>query len=135
MKTLFLIMALIAAEPDAPESVLSQFFTAFNNHDPAAMEALAAPDIRTTYLDTDGGAETVTGAAALREGMEDYFAGLPDVRSEFEILGAAAGQVSIRETVFWTGQDGAVRSQSAYSVYRIEDGQIAQVWYMPAFTD
>jgi len=135
MTTLLAVLALIVAAPDTPESVLSQFFAAFNAHDPDAMAALAARDIRTTYLDANGNAETVAGASALSAGMAEYFQGLPNVRSEFEILDSAGGQVSILETVFWSGEDGAERSQSAYSVYRIEDGRIAQVWYMPAFTD
>ncbi|WP_420433852.1 nuclear transport factor 2 family protein [Hyphobacterium sp.] len=121
-----------ARQPQADhEAVLIPFFEAFNAHDPEAMMAWVSEDIRIVYLSDDGSRSEVQGAENLRQSMIDYFAALPTVRSERLSTLTDGRHVAVRERASWATGNGELRSQTALSVYRINNGRIEAVWYYP----
>ncbi len=116
------------AEAGSALSVAKALLGAFNQHDPAAMASLVAPDFELYYFDEAGQAGlAVRGPDALIEEMTSYFAGRPNVESK--ITGAIAGPVyvSFREQI--------VGGQSSLAVYEVRDGLIRRVWYYPVDTE
>jgi hypothetical protein len=129
---LFLLAAVaIPALAQSPGAVVEGFIAAHNEHDVAAMLALAHPDIEWLSVEGDGVRVETRGAEALGEAMRGYFEAVPTARSSVEAMIASGSRVSVRERAHWESASGP-QSQTALSVYEVIDGAIRRVWYFPA---
>jgi hypothetical protein len=119
-----------------PEAiVLRAYLDAYNRHEPDAVAALLAPDVKWFSLDADKLSVDGDGREALQKWLTGYFKSLPDTRSEFLSIEQNGPYFSVRERASWTAKDGKPRSQQSASVYEIRDSLIARVWYFPAVRD
>ena len=119
-----------------PEAVaLRAYFDAYNRHEPGAVAALLAPDVKWLSLSGEKLSTDGDGREAVRIWLTGYFKSLPDVRSEALTIEQTGAFLSVRERASWTAKDGARRSQQAHGVYEIRDGLIARVWYFPSVRD
>lgn len=119
------------AEPDSVRGIVEQFTAAYNQHDLDAMLALVHPDVQWLSISGDVVSVEAAGAAALREGMRQYFAAFPTSRSTVEAILVAGRFVSAWERAHWEDARG-VRTQHALAVYEVEGARIRRVWYYPA---
>lgn len=126
-----LILGTSFAWAQSPGDVVERYLAAYNDHDVAAMLALAHPDIRWLSIDGDRLRVETEGADALGEALRDYFETVPSARSTIESMMVAGNRVSVRERAHWESKSGP-QSQAALSVYEIADGQVRRVWYFPA---
>jgi hypothetical protein len=119
----------------APHPVILQHMSAFNAQDAAAMAKVEHPDIEWFNV---GGSEMsleVAGRDNLTKSMQDFF------KSPMKISGTLSGwsvngnYVSVIETASWSTKSGDTKSQSALSVYELEDDLIRRVWYYPAVSN
>lgn len=104
---------------------------AFNAHDVEAMREFWADDIVWYDVDGDRMTASVSGAAALETGMQDYFRAFPDVRSTLSGAHESGPYLIGVEVATWTSKNGP-RSQSGPVVYEVRDQKIKRVWYYPA---
>lgn len=119
-----------------PEAiVLRAYLDAYNRHEPDAVAALLAPNVKWFSLDGDKLSVDGDGREALHKWLTGYFKSLPDTRSDFLSLEQNGPFLSARERASWTAKDGKPRSQQSHSVYEIRDGLIARVWYFPSVRD
>jgi len=132
-----LVTACSATEPSvvAPHPVIQAHVDAFNAKDIAAMAAVEHPDIEWLSINGSDISTEVAGRDALSEMMEDYLKNNPSVKGTLRDWGVNGNYVSVTETARWTTKDGFQKSQSATTVYELEDNLIRRVWYYPAVTD
>lgn len=121
----------LSAAAESPEALVERYIDAYNAHDVDAMLDLAHPDIRWLRIDGANVHVEADGASALAEALRGYFEAVPSSRSRIDWLKSAGQRVTLRECARWR-QAERWREQCALSVYEIEDGRIADVWYFPA---
>ena len=120
-----------ASETVTPaQRLIETYAAAYNTHDLPTMAALMHVNIEWLSI-SDTGMETVTAnKAELVAELENYFGKLPTSKSTLNDWGVNGDYVSVTETVSWT-KEGVSKSQSAITVYQIEDALIRRVWYFP----
>lgn len=128
---LILLMVSSLAWGQPPREVVERYLAAYNDHDVAAMLALAHPDIQWLSIDGDRVRVETEGAEALGKALRDYFEAVPSARSTIDSKMVSGNRVSVRERAHWESEAGP-KSQAALSVYEIDDGRVRRVWYFPA---
>lgn len=128
---LILAMAASVASGQSPGEVVERYLAAYNNHDVAAMLALAHPDIQWLSIEGHRVRVETEGAEALGKALRDYFDVVPSARSTIDSKMVSGNRVSVRERVHWESAAGP-KAQAALSVYEIDDGLVRRVWYFPA---
>ncbi len=119
-----------------PEAItLRAYLDAFNRHEPDAVAALLAPQVKWLALDGDKLSVEGDGRDAMRVWLKGSYTSQPDVRSEFLSIEQAGAFLSVRERASWTARDGTRRSQQGHGVYEIRDGLIVRVWYFSPVPD
>jgi len=112
------------------EKIVRAFIEAFNAHDPEAMIALCAEDIRWGYATQTTHDFGGRGTAQLVQEMKTYFASISAVRSEISSLAVTGDTIAMAERVYWTDA-GIEKTQSSIAVYQLQDNRIQSVWYYP----
>lgn len=120
------------APADTPHPLIESHVAAFNAGDLEAMSALQHPDIEWFGIEGSEMRLEISGREALGTMLADYRASNPTVVGTTRDWSVNGDFVSVVETASWTTGDGASRSQSATSVYELEDGLIRRVWYYPS---
>lgn len=116
-----------------PEAIaLRAYLDAHNRHEPDAVAALLAPNVKWLALDADKLTVEGDGREAMRAWLKRYYTSLPDVRAEFLSIEQTGAYLSVRERATWTTKEGVKRSQHGHGVFEIRDGLIVRVWYFPA---
>lgn len=115
-----------------PKAIVSAHVDAFNEGDVAGMSKMQHPNIE--WLNITGSAMTVqsSGRAALAKNMQDYFNSTTRVTGTLRNWSLNGDYVSVTETVRWKAADGKTKTQSAITVYQLEDNLIRRVWYYPS---
>ena len=115
-----------------PKAIVSAHVDAFNEGDVEGMSKMQHPNIE--WLNINGSTMTVqaSGRAALAKNMQDYFNASTRVTGTLKDWSLNGDFVSVTETVRWKAADGKAKSQSALTVYQLEDNLIRRVWYYPS---
>jgi len=115
-----------------PKAIVSAHVDAFNEGDVAGMSKMQHPNIE--WLNISGSTMTVqaSGRAALAKNMQDYFNTSTRVTGTLRDWSLNGDFVSVTETVRWKGADGKAKSQSALTIYQLEENLIRRVWYYPS---
>jgi len=115
-----------------PKAIVSAHVDAFNEGDVAGMSKMQHPNIE--WLNINGSTMTVqaSGRAALAKNMQDYFNSTTRVTGTLRNWSLNGDYVSVTETVRWKAADGKTKTQSAITVYQLEDNLIRRVWYYPS---
>ena len=117
---------------NTPEAIaLRAYLNAFNRHEPDAVAALLAPNVKWMTVDIDKLTVEGQGRDAVRDWLAGYFKAQPDVRSEFVSLDQTGILIAVRERVSWTAAGGR-RVQESHAIYEIRNGLVTHVWYFPA---
>ncbi len=138
MKSIYLFIALFCltacspAKPSNEHPIVADYSAAYNAQDLQAMSALMHPDIE--WLSVSGNKITVEakGKDILTEAMKGYFSdpNMPTgVLRNWSING---DYIAVTETAHWTSKAGETKSQSALTVYQLENDLIRRVYYYPA---
>ena len=133
---LFVTFLLWGCSPsDEAHPVISSHGEAFNAGDIEAMSSLQHPDIEWFAVDGSEMRLEIAGRDALAEMLVAYRNSNPTVTGTMSDWSQNGPYIAVTETASWTVKDGANRSQSATSVYEMEEGLIRRVWYFPAVSD
>ncbi len=115
-----------------PKAIVSAHVDAFNEGDVAGMSKMQHPDIEWLNIDGANVSLQASGRAALAKNMEDYFKSSTRIKGTLSNWNLNGDYVSVTETVRWKSVDGDAKSQSALTVYQLEDNLIRRVWYFPS---
>jgi uncharacterized protein (TIGR03086 family) len=107
-------------------AALAAFSAAFGSGDVDAIMALMTDDcvFESTGPAPDGG--RYEGAAAVRAGWEQLFAGTPDAAFSEEESFVSGDRAVVRWTFTWTNPDGSPGHVRGVDVMRLRDGKIAE---------
>lgn len=113
------------------KDLVRRYLAAFNDRDRETLHEILAEDAV-----EHGVHEKIEGAAAIVEFLEGHFEAFPDYSGETEAMVAEADLVSVRYTArgTHTGEykglepTGHQAEWTGISIYRVEDGQIAEIW-------
>lgn len=115
----------------ASEKLVQAYVAAFNRHDAAAAASLLAPDLQWLAIDNGQTNIEAAGRASMQQWLQNYFASVPDVRSEVETFARGTERVAVYECVSW--RDAGVRQRRcAHGVFELRAGLIHRVWFWPA---
>ncbi len=118
-----------------PHPVIAAHVDAFNAKDISAMAKVEHPDIE--WFSVSGGdiSLEVAGRDELSQMMEGYLKANPNVTGTLRDWSLNGNFIAVTETVSWTTATGEHKSQSALTVYELEDELIRRVWYYPAVVE
>lgn len=119
----------------APHPVIVAHVDAFNARDFDAMERVEHPNIEWLTVKDSEITVDVSGRDTLTEVVRDYTESNPTVTGDLRDWSVNGNYVSVTETARWTAEDGLQKTQSALTVYQLEDGLIRRVWYYPAIRE
>lgn len=114
-----------------PESILSDWMSAYNRHSIEDMLDHAHPEIEWLFINEDQVLVETRGSEALASGLKSYFSSLPSARGTLHNLNAHDRFITVTEQAHWI-KDDEPRSQCSLAVYEFEDNLIRRVWYYPA---
>jgi len=123
--------AVRSTDAGAAVAVVDAYAAAFNRHDAAAAASLLAADLQWLAIDNGEAKLEATGRAAMQQWLQNYFAAVPDVRSEMESFARGTQRVAVYECVRWRGESGAQR-RCAHGLFEVRGGLIQRVWFWPA---
>lgn len=128
----FAVFMMACNPASAPHPVITAHVDAFNIGDVAAMGRLEHPDIEWISVEGSGVSIVVSGREELAVMMTDYMLENPTVTGTLKGWSRNGNYVGVTETASWLNEAGMTMSQSALSVYQIEENLIRRVWYYPA---
>ncbi len=122
-----------AGTESSPSNLVKQFIDAYNQNSVEAMVQYVSDDVRWMHItgnkiEVETSSKDQFGAA-----MTDYFETLNHPKATIIQSISSAHYVSTVERVEWT-TDGEQLSQCSIGNFRIENGKIAEFWYLPAHT-
>jgi predicted SnoaL-like aldol condensation-catalyzing enzyme len=110
------------AEAEASASLVRRYFEMWNTGEGTLADEVLGP----RYV--DHAHPDVIGPAAARSIAPRFRKAHPDARMMFEILGADAEYVAVRNTIRKTSQDGQAVEVSRTALFRIGGGRIVEQW-------
>ncbi|MCE9680305.1 nuclear transport factor 2 family protein [Shewanella sp. AS1] len=125
------LFSLSAQAESQSSSVVRQFIADYNQHSVEAMLQNLTEDVRWMHINGDKVEVETSGKAQFGAAMTDYFATLEQPQADIIEMIASDAYVSIVERVKWQA-DGEHLSQCSIGNFRIQDGKIAEFWYLPA---
>ena len=115
--------------------LITAYSQAYNDKDIAAMTAFMHPDIEWLSVTGNKIVVEVSGKEALSTSMQEWFEN-PDLpKGKLRDWSLNGNYVAVTETAFWTTKEGEDKSQSALTVYELEDALIRRVYYYPSVTN
>lgn len=114
--------------PDELRVLLNQV-DAYNLADVDRLVDNVTEDFQWYSLTSDSLLQEVSGKAAFRESMINYFDGRDPVSSKISDYVIDGGRISFREVVSHNNADGEIVSSSALGIYEITDDKISRAWY------
>ncbi|QYJ85818.1 nuclear transport factor 2 family protein [Shewanella mesophila] len=121
--------SVIAAESSA--EVVTGFITAYNQHSVSAMVQYVADDVRWMHISGTKVEVETSDKAQFGAAMTDYFETLNNPQASILQMITSGHYVSTVERIAWSA-DGEQLSQCSIGNFRIQDGKIAEFWYLPA---
>jgi hypothetical protein len=115
-----------------PKIIISAHMDAFNEGDVAGMSKMQHQNIEWLNIENSILKTEVSGRNALAKSMETYFQSPSRVKGTLTNWNLNGDYVSVTETAKWKSVDGEPKSQSALTIYQMEDNLIRRVWYFPA---
>ena len=133
----FLISAIfiMSCSPSTPKAtghpIIQAYSNAYNEKDIESLRNLMHPDIEWVAVKGNDIEVHVSGKEALAGEMEKWFES-PDLPTgshrDWSING---NNVAVTEIAHWTTKDGEKKSQSALTVYELENNLVRRVYYFP----
>lgn len=122
-----------ANDPDEVAERVRGLIQASNAQDVDSILAATTDDFRWMMVKGDRVDVEVDGRTDLESWLHAYYRSTPGARSEIGEVLVDGSYATTVETMHWSTPEGDARTQSATSVYHVNDeGLIRAVWYFPA---
>ena len=112
--------------------LITAYSDAYNAKDLDAMTALMHPDIEWVSVKGNDIIVEVSGKEALSEAVVSFFKDPNMATGRHRDWSLNGNHVAVTEIASWTDNTGQPKSQSALTVYQLEDGLIRRVYYYTA---
>ena len=119
----------------AAHPVILAHVNAFNMQDAQAMAEVEHPNIEWLTVTGSEIVVEVSGRENLTESMETFFESPTKITGTLRDWSVNGDYVAVTETAHWSTSAGEAKSQSALTVYQMEDNLIRRVWYYPSVED
>jgi len=133
---LSIIMLLLTAcsQPvtQAGHPVIQAYSNAYNEKDIIKLRSLMHPDIEWVAIEGNEIEVHVSGKETLATEMEKWFENPNLPKGSLRDWSMNGNNVAVTETAHWTSKDGDKKSQSALTVYELENDLVRRVYYFPA---
>ena len=120
-----------AIAADSASEVVTRFITAYNQHSVSAMVQYVADDVRWMHISGTKVEVETSDKAQFGAAMTDYFETLNNPQASILQMITSGHYVSTVERIAWS-TDGELLSQCSIGNFRVQDGKIAEFWYLPA---
>lgn len=111
--------------------VVTGFIAAYNQHSVSAMVQYVADDVRWMHISGTKVEVETADKAQFGAAMTDYFETLNNPQASILQMITSGHYVSTVERIAWSA-DGEQLSQCSIGNFRVQDGKIAEFWYLPA---
>lgn len=128
--TLFLMGCSQASAPEGHPKIAA-YSNAYNEKDIATMEALMHPDIEWVGISGNDIEVHISGKDTLVKEMTAWFESPKLPKGALRDWSINGDYIAVTETAYWTTDAGEDKSQSALTVYQLEDDLIRRVYYYP----
>ncbi|MCG9754422.1 nuclear transport factor 2 family protein [Shewanella insulae] len=118
------------ADPSATQ-VVKGFIDAYNQHSVEQMLTHVSDDVRWMHISGSKIEVETSDKAQFGAAMTDYFETLTGAQATILEQIVSSHYVSTVERVTWEN-DGEQLSQCSIGNFRVQDGKIAEFWYLPA---
>lgn len=139
LKALFVIifttvnLAACAQLPSQPSHPLvAAYSESWNERDVQKMSALMHPEIQWLSVEGTSIVIEVEGKPQLVAAMQEWFVGANLPLGSLRDWSINGNYVAVTETASWTDDSGTAQSQSALTVYELQDNLIRRVYYYPS---
>lgn len=136
----FVSSFLLACSQSAPSKtqtssthpIISPYSQAWNDKDIQTMSALMHPNIEWISVEGTSLKVEINGKDALVKEMTSWFESDTLPKGSLKGWSFNGDYVAVTETAHWVNKEGEAKSQSALTVYQLEDNLIRRVYYYPA---
>ena len=127
----FFLLACSQSTQQEGHPLIQAYSNAYNEKDIKSLRALMHPDIEWVAVNGNDIEVHVSGIETLAAEMEKWFEN-PDLPTgshrDWSING---NNVAVTEIAHWTTKEGEKKSQSALTVYELENDLVRRVYYFP----
>ena len=122
------------SEAQSPNThpIISPYSQAWNDKDIQSMSALMHPNIEWISVDGNTIKVEISGKEALVKEMTAWFESDALPSGSLKGWSFNGDYVAVTETAHWTNKEGEAKSQSALTVYQLDNNLIRRVYYYPA---
>ncbi|MFV7770187.1 nuclear transport factor 2 family protein [Shewanella marisflavi] len=125
------LLPLSASADPSTTQVVKGFIDAYNQHSVEQMLNHVTDDVRWMHISGTNIEVETSDKAQFGAAMTDYFETLTGAQATILQLIDSSHFVSTVERVTWEN-DGELLSQCSIGNFRVQDGKIAEFWYLPA---
>lgn len=122
-----------AEQPGHP--IIQAYSNAYNEKDIIALKSLMHPDIEWVAIEGNEIEVHVSGKETLATEMESWFENPNLPKGKHRDWSINGDNVAVTEIAYWTTKDGEKKSQSALTVYELENNLVRRVYYFPETKD
>jgi len=130
-----LLMNCTQASSQEGHPIIQAYSNAYNEKDIETLKALMHPDIEWIGVTGNNIEVHVSGKDTLAKEMETWFENPKLPKGTLRDWSLNGNHVAVTETAHWTTDAGDKKSQSALTVYQIENDLVRRVYYYPATSD
>lgn len=130
----FLLGCTQAATPEE-HPIIAAYSNSYNEKDIETMRALMHPHIEWVAINGNETEVHMSGKEALATEMESWFENPNLPKGSLRDWSINGDTIAVTETAHWTTKDGAEKSQSALTVYELENDLVRRVYYFPETKD
>lgn len=133
--TAFIFTACSQAAVQEGHPVIQAYSNAYIAKDIDTMRSLMHSDIEWLNIKDNEIEVHLSGKESLTKEMENWFANPQQIEETQRDWSVSGNNIAVTEVATWTTNKGKKRSQSALTVYQLEDGLIRRVYYYPSVND
>jgi len=111
--------------------VIQAYSNAYNEKNIEAMRTLMHPDIEWVAIEGNDIKVHVSGKETLAKEMENWFENPNLPKGALRDWSISGNNIAVTETAYWTTDKGEEKSQSALTVYELENNLVRRVYYFP----
>lgn len=128
----FILCVNCSAQAPSSHPIIAAYSQAYNDKDIKAIQAAMHPDIEWAAITGNEIEIHVSGKDALSKEMQSWFEN-PDLpKGSLRDWSINGNFVAVTETASWKTKTGGMKTQSALTVYELENNLIRRVYYYPA---
>lgn len=130
--TIFILSSCSKPETNDAHPIVAAYTDAYNDKNLEVMSSLMHPDIEWLSVNDSTISVEAKGKTVLSDAMKGYFADPNMPTGSLRDWSVNGDYIAVTETAHWVNKTGESKSQSALTVYQLEDDLVRRVYYYAA---